>query len=229
VLYDEKRGEPRRGRQQDGVKQGDCVDCFRCVAVCPVGIDIRRGQQLECIGCTACIDACDEIMDKVKKPRGLIRYGRGDESVPARWWRPATILYTAILTVLLIGVVVTVIRHEPVSAEVLRAKGDTYSDGGGGLIVNHFRLEVSNSLLETVVVRLSTQESSFEIVSAQKLFRIKGGEESRIDFFVKVPVEKLQLGRAHGELTISAATADRTYFITKELPLVGPIQKPSSP
>lgn len=73
VAYDKKRGEPRRGlvpREQEG----DCINDYACVRVCPTGIDIRRGSQMECIACTLCIDACDDIMDKVKKPHGLIRY-----------------------------------------------------------------------------------------------------------------------------------------------------------
>ena len=71
VGYDEKRGEPRGAK---GKAEGDCIDCRRCVQVCPTGIDIRNGLQLECIGCTACIDACDDIMTKVERPNGLIRY-----------------------------------------------------------------------------------------------------------------------------------------------------------
>jgi cytochrome c oxidase accessory protein FixG len=76
VAYDKKRGEPRRG--SPGIlkeAEGDCINCYNCVKVCPTGIDIRRGTQLECIACTNCIDACDEIMIKIKKPTGLIRYG----------------------------------------------------------------------------------------------------------------------------------------------------------
>ncbi|RYG63166.1 cytochrome c oxidase accessory protein CcoG [bacterium] len=74
VAYDLKRGEPRRGTAPSPSAQGDCVNCLRCVQVCPTGIDIRRGLQMECIACTACIDACDEVMTKVDKPLGLIRY-----------------------------------------------------------------------------------------------------------------------------------------------------------
>ena len=70
VGYDYPRGEPRGTK---GKAEGDCVDCRRCVQVCPTGIDIRNGLQLECIGCTACIDACDDIMTKVERPKGLIR------------------------------------------------------------------------------------------------------------------------------------------------------------
>ncbi len=72
IGYDEKRGEPRGKAKGEGV--GDCVDCNRCVVVCPTGIDIRNGLQLDCIGCARCIDACDDVMDKLHRPRGLVRY-----------------------------------------------------------------------------------------------------------------------------------------------------------
>ena len=75
VSYDYVRGEPR-GKMSKKVENnfGDCIDCKKCVIVCPTGIDIRDGVQMECVGCTACIDACDEVMDKISRPRGLIRY-----------------------------------------------------------------------------------------------------------------------------------------------------------
>ncbi len=97
VAYDYQRGNPP-GPVRDETA-GDCIDCKRCVQVCPTGIDIRNGLQLECIGCAACIDACDQIMDKVKRPRGLIRYAsdRNLEGLKTRWLRPRTVLYTGLL------------------------------------------------------------------------------------------------------------------------------------
>lgn len=74
VAYDATRGEPRKQDRHDTASTGDCINCYRCVQVCPTGVDIRRGVQLECIMCTACIDACDSVMDKINKPKGLIRY-----------------------------------------------------------------------------------------------------------------------------------------------------------
>ncbi len=99
IGYDEKRGEPRGHVSTPEV--GDCIDCNRCVQVCPTGIDIRQGLQLECIGCAACIDACDEIMTKVKRPTGLIRYDslNGLEGRKTKWIRPRTILYSVLLLV----------------------------------------------------------------------------------------------------------------------------------
>lgn len=99
VGYDERRGEPRgKATEQD---KGDCVDCLRCVVVCPTGIDIRDGLQLDCTGCTACIDACDEVMDKLERPRGLIRYDslNGLARKKKRVLRPRIFLYTGLLVV----------------------------------------------------------------------------------------------------------------------------------
>ncbi len=98
IGYDSRRGEPRG---KAGVAAGDCVDCARCVHVCPTGIDIRQGLQLECIGCTACIDACDDVMTRLGRPRGLIRYDSqvGFAGKPTRWVRPRIALYFLLLLV----------------------------------------------------------------------------------------------------------------------------------
>jgi len=97
IGYDAKRGEPRGKAGTAGA--GACVDCNRCVQVCPTGIDIRHGLQLECIGCAACVDACDEIMTKVERPKGLIRYDSlvGLNGGRTRWLRPRTVIYGVLL------------------------------------------------------------------------------------------------------------------------------------
>ena len=104
IGYDTARGEPRGKLGTPGA--GDCVACNRCVQVCPTGIDIRHGLQLECVGCAACIDACDEVMTKVHKPKGLIRYDSqsGLAGTKTHWLRPRTLLYGVLF---LIGVAVT--------------------------------------------------------------------------------------------------------------------------
>ena len=109
ITYDRERGEPRgpRSRKADreGRGLGDCVDCDICVQVCPTGIDIRNGLQYECIGCAACIDGCDQVMDKMGYPRGLIRYttenalasGYDGKTMWRQVLRPRTLVYTAML------------------------------------------------------------------------------------------------------------------------------------
>lgn len=126
VGYDKKRGEPRGKAGSTGA--GDCVNCLRCVHVCPTGIDIRNGLQLECIGCAACVDACDGIMLKLGRKPGLVRYDSqaAFEGGKTRLVRPRTVLYTGLL---LLGVGVfgfSASRIEPMRANVLRMQGAPY-------------------------------------------------------------------------------------------------------
>jgi cytochrome c oxidase accessory protein FixG len=99
IGYDAQRGEPRGKLVTPDA--GACIDCNRCVQVCPTGIDIRQGLQIECIACAACVDACDTVMDKVQRPRGLVRYDSvaGFAGGRTRWLRPRIWAYTLLLAV----------------------------------------------------------------------------------------------------------------------------------
>jgi cytochrome c oxidase accessory protein FixG len=126
IGYDKLRGEPRTKGKVNGA--GDCIDCGRCVAVCPTGIDIRAGLQLECVGCANCIDACDEIMTKVARPVGLIRYDslNGLEKKPRKILRPRIYLY---IVLMLIGATVasfTIRQRSSFEANVIRLAGSPY-------------------------------------------------------------------------------------------------------
>lgn len=129
IGYDAKRGEPRgHARHDPGQPLGDCVACNRCVHVCPTGIDIRQGLQIECIGCAACIDACDEVMARTKRPPGLVRYDSlaGLAGGRTRWVRPRTILYGVLL---LVGIAVASFAFSTVKAanfSVVRMSGAAY-------------------------------------------------------------------------------------------------------
>ena len=127
IGYDERRGEPRSKKTAGG---GDCVDCGRCVAVCPTGIDIRNGLQLECIGCANCVDACDEIMTKLERPKGLIRYdsqhgfeGEGRRSL----FRPRFFLYMILAGLGLTVATVTAMQRSPFEVRLLRPRGLPYT------------------------------------------------------------------------------------------------------
>lgn len=122
VGYDVRRGEPRG---KPGTATGDCIDCGLCVAVCPTGVDIRNGNQLECIHCTACIDACDGIMAKLKRPPGLIRYASevGLAGGTRRVLRPRTVLYAVLLVILGTVAVWRVTDRQPILATLLRPVG----------------------------------------------------------------------------------------------------------
>ena len=142
IAYDRKRGEPRG---KAGSTTGDCIDCRRCVQVCPTGIDIRNGLQLECIGCAACVDACDDIMTKIGRPKGLIRYDShaGMHGGKTRFLRPRTIFYSCILAAGMIAFGFATTRIEPLRASVVRMVGSQYYLGDG-VVRNQFLVRVIN-------------------------------------------------------------------------------------
>jgi cytochrome c oxidase accessory protein FixG len=155
ISYRAWRGEPRgphkSGQSWEG--RGDCIDCRQCVAVCPAGIDIRDGPQLECIQCALCIDACNEIMDKVARPRGLIAYdtvrnldAAGTHTVPISLLRPRVVLYaTAMVIVGLIMLTALVLRPD-LDVNVLHDRNPLYvklSDGG---LRNGYTIKLLNKL-----------------------------------------------------------------------------------
>lgn len=141
IGYDEKRGEPRGKANDPGA--GHCVDCHRCIQVCPTGIDIRNGLQIECIGCAACIDACDDIMTKLKRPKGLIRYSsaRGLEGKSTRWVRGRTILYTGLLALGMVALTISLLSVKPVRANLVRMPGQPFFLTET-TVRNHFRLRL---------------------------------------------------------------------------------------
>lgn len=126
VAYDSGRGEPR-GRYTEG-DRGDCIDCFRCVAVCPTGIDIRNGTQLECVGCANCIDACDEVMTKVGRPTGLVRYDSqsGLETGQRRILRPRVWFYAFMVLVGIVVFSIAALGRSPFEAKLLRQMGTPF-------------------------------------------------------------------------------------------------------
>lgn len=148
VGYDTKRGEPR-GKPPG---KGDCIDCGLCVRVCPTGIDIRRGLQLECIACERCVDACDSIMDQIDKPHGLIRVASQAElsgDTRKRFLRPRVVLYTSFLVILLSGFVFVLSRRTGVSLSLVRAPGQAFTrlavDGATEKFSNIFQVFVENN------------------------------------------------------------------------------------
>jgi cytochrome c oxidase accessory protein FixG len=157
ITYDAKRGDPRgaRGRKADpkAMGLGDCVDCNICVQVCPTGIDIRNGLQYECIGCAACIDGCDQVMDKMGYARGLIRYstenavkGRySDAEIKRHVARPRVLIYSGLLVLIVIAFFAGLLLRSPLKVDVLRDRGAMVRDAGGGQIENVYRLQFINT------------------------------------------------------------------------------------
>jgi cytochrome c oxidase accessory protein FixG len=157
ITYDRERGEPRgaRARAADPKSKGlgACVDCGICVQVCPTGIDIRNGLQYECIGCAACIDGCNQVMDKMGYPRGLIRYSsenamkaRLDKGgIAKRVLRPRILIYSSILLVVLAAGVLTLLHRDPVKVDVMRDRTPMMAASGEGRVENVYRLQIMNT------------------------------------------------------------------------------------
>jgi cytochrome c oxidase accessory protein FixG len=125
VIYDYKRGEPRNPKVSEG---GDCINCLQCISVCPTGIDIRNGSQLECIHCAACIDECNLVMKKISKPYNLIRYDsvQGVEIGKRSLLNTRSVAYTAVLVLLMVILAFTVGRRTTIDVTLWRAQGTLY-------------------------------------------------------------------------------------------------------
>jgi cytochrome c oxidase accessory protein FixG len=169
IAYDRDRGEPRgsRGKKADpkALGLGHCVSCDICVQVCPTGIDIRNGLQYECIGCAACIDGCDQVMDKMGYPKGLIRYSTehamqahsGLAGIVKRIVRPRTLVYTAILATVIVAASVALYMRVPLKVDVIRDRGALVREVEDGELENVYRLQVMNATEASHRYRISVE------------------------------------------------------------------------
>ncbi len=206
ITYRGFRGEPRgphrKGQSWEG--RGDCIDCGQCVAVCPAGIDIRHGAQLECIGCALCIDACDEIMDKVGRPRKLIAYdsfrnlkaeSHGDR-VPFRLIRPRTMLYAGAFS--LVGALMLFgLTHKTVlDVNVVPDRNPLFVQVSGGGIRNGYTVRILNKKhgvhkFEIAVTGLKNPSLSYVGIEAgEPPIDVKSDDVRAVKVYVTVPPEE---------------------------------------
>jgi cytochrome c oxidase accessory protein FixG len=193
--YDVKRGEPR-GKLQKGAASnahGDCIDCFQCVQVCPTGVDIRQGQQLGCITCGLCLDACDSVMDKVGRPRGLIRYASLDEidgkPVKKLYQHPRTWVYISIILIALSGIVYGLTHLGAMTLRVIPERQPLFVSMSDGAIQNKYEFKVVNKTDKDLHVRV-TAEGGVEgqtIIGAEQPLLTHHGRGTSFTIFVKAP------------------------------------------
>jgi cytochrome c oxidase accessory protein FixG len=204
VGYDARRGEPRKkGKPTPGA--GDCIDCGACVVTCPAGIDIRDGLQLECIACAQCIDACDPIMEKLGRPRGLIRQASQASLAgePTRLLRPRVVVYGGLLGVLVTALSLELAKPSELDLTVLRGLGAPF-ERDGALVRNQLRIKLANR----------------SDASATYTLRVELTSEPRGDLTVVLP-EPQVIVPARGSLTTAAfVSAPARRFVGGQVPIV---------
>ncbi len=195
VGYDAKRGEPR-GKK--GKVEGDCVDCNRCVVVCPTGIDIRNGLQMDCVACTACIDACDDVMDRVGRPRGLIRYDspNGLAGIARKIVRPRLVLYSGLLVVGGVVAFFATRARTDFEATAMRLPGAPYTIDAGSLR-NAFDLHLVNKRGQREAFLLGVEASpGIDAVVPVARVEVASLADAHVPLFLSMPRAQF-----HGGLT----------------------------
>lgn len=205
VAYDVTRGEPRARGKVKPEGAGDCIDCNACVLTCPVGIDIRDGLQMECIHCTQCADACDDIMLKVGRPQGLIRYTSRDalEGRGLRLLRPRVILYPTALAIALGSFVWALAARESAEVTVLRGIGAPFTQEPDGRVANQVRIKVSNRARADRAYRIEVLGAPDAMVIApENPLRVPEGEAATTSIFVLLPSTAFQGGEKTVEIRV---------------------------
>jgi cytochrome c oxidase accessory protein FixG len=199
VAYREARGEPRgkvfKAAGVEAPKMGDCIDCKRCIAVCPTGIDIRDGLQMECLACTQCVDACDDMMDKVKRPRGLISFASQNElaGLPRRTLRPRLMVYAALLLLAVGTLGVSLATRTPFEANIFRARGGMPYIVDGEVVRNPFEVHVFNK--NTAAARFTIEVRSpveAQIVIGTPTLELQSLTDAHVPVSVSIARTKLQ-------------------------------------
>lgn len=231
ISYDRARGEPRGAMRRTSLrvleKKGDCTDCGLCAAVCPTGIDIRDGLQIECIGCAQCIDACDAVMKKIGRPLGLIRYS--SQSAMAgekpRILRPRLIIYPAIVAVLLGLIVFLIATHAPVDVTMLRGVGKPFVITDSGQIENVMRLKLTNRTDTRQELRISVPDrTDIRALATQDVIVLEPGQSWVEPVRVLAPPAEFSLGTLDVTLRVSG-TGVR---IDRPCRLLGPLTFPTT-
>ena len=205
IGYDEHRGEPRGPAKKEGF--GDCIDCYRCVQVCPTGIDIRQGLQMECIGCANCIDACDAIMTKLNRPKGLVRYDSqaGLAGNKRRFLRPRLLIYAVLMLAGATAFTLSAMTLRSANMNVVRMSGAPYFVTET-TVRNQYMVRVINKTNETKTFQINSS-STFED------FRVNGNEAG-----ITVP----PMGEEVRPVIISVDRSVYAGSFPLELSLIGP-------
>jgi len=197
VAYDKTRGEPRGHGTGARTGLGDCVACNACVMTCPTGIDIRDGLQMECIHCTQCADACDDIMVKVGKPTGLIRYSSQDALAgkPPKKLRPRTVLYPVAFTLFFGSFLLALANRSPADITLLGSLGAPFAVEANGEVANQVRIRIANRTAEEHLYTIAyIDEPGAKLIAPENPVRVKPGEMVTTTVFVMQPQDRFTAG-----------------------------------
>lgn len=228
VAYDWIRGEPRGKlhRGQPEQPSGDCIDCKLCIHVCPTGIDIRNGTQLECVNCTACMDACDEVMNKTARPAGLIHYAsyEGIRRGVSKILNTRTIGYSVVLSVLLCLLGYLIFTRAEIETTVLKAPGTLYTVDDQGQITNLYNIEFVNKTFHEISLNVRMEmpaEASLARIGQGQLI-VPGEGMAKSMYIVRIPPEALS--EVKTKITLGIYEGDRLVE-TVSARFAGPLRK----
>ncbi|MDA3613596.1 cytochrome c oxidase accessory protein CcoG [Polluticaenibacter yanchengensis] len=195
IAYDYERGEPRGKLKKNNTEiKGDCIDCMKCVHVCPTGIDIRNGVQMECVGCTACIDACNEVMFKINKPLGLIRYASENEIEKKEKFKFGSRLkaYTILLVALIGFMAALIVSRKSVDTFISRARGQLYQELPGNKYSNLYNAKILNKTNKEkdVAFKVENMPATIKLVSHHGV-HLKSEAINETTFFIEIDMDKV--------------------------------------
>ena len=230
--YDFYRGEPRgrlkKGQKEEDRTTGDCVDCKQCIAVCPTGVDIRHGQQEDCIMCALCIDACDEVMEKVGRPKGLIRYESYEvlekKHAPKPFWlRPRVWIYGAIMSAAIAGIAFGMSSLDALELKVIHSRLPLFVLQSDGSIQNKYTLKILNKTTNDMPVKINiTGPEGAILVDGDQEIKALNGQVTARTVFVRVPKENLTSENSPIIFHVSGKLADQVLQGQRQSVFIGP-------
>jgi cytochrome c oxidase accessory protein FixG len=228
VAYDWLRGEPRsKLKKNDGQQErGDCIDCKLCVHVCPTNIDIRNGTQLECVNCTACIDVCDDVMLKIDKPTGLIRFASYNSILNKveKLWNPRVLGYSVVLTGLISLLSFLIFTRSSIETTLLRVPGTLFQKDENKQINNLYNIEFVNKSFDAKELTLrivSPPDATFELIGESKIL-LPGEEFVKRTMIVRMPAASIQTSKI--SLNIEVMENGEVLEVVKSK-FIGPVTK----
>jgi cytochrome c oxidase accessory protein FixG len=229
VAYDWLRGEPRgkiKKNEVSAVKKGDCIDCKLCVHVCPTGIDIRHGTQLECVNCTACIDACDDVMIKIGKPTGLIRFASYNSIKDGiqKLFTPRVFGYSMVLVALISLLSFTLFTRSDVETTVLKVPGTLYQKTDDGFITNLYNIEFVNKTFEEMPLHLKVESPAAASINCVEGSSIRVPSEGFLKSICFIKIPAIEIKSAKTVVIVGVYQADK--LIEKvSVKFIGPVSK----